>query len=258
MHAREDVQSQQEATRRAQTALQDADRLITVGQLSAGLAHEIGSPLQVLRGRAHRIVELSAEHPELARNAELICAQADRITRIVQQLLQFARSRRPELRECNPAAEITTVVDLLELEAKRRSVSIVADVAGTVTRVVTDPHRLQQIAFNLARNGLAAVEDHGHVRLRLEVVEAPSAGGGVGRELRLTVEDDGPGVRPEVREHLFEPFFTTRSGEGGIGLGLAVVRTLVTELGGDVDFSTGPTGTAFVVRLPADGRVRIE
>src|SRR5690606_34193376 len=121
-----------------------------------------------------------------------------------------------------------------------------------------DPHRLQQIAFNLARNGLAAVEDHGHVRLRLEVVEAPSAGGGVGRELRLTVEDDGPGVRPEVREHLFEPFFTTRSGEGGIGLGLAVVRTLVTELGGDVDFSTGPTGTAFVVRLPADGRVRIE
>ncbi len=242
---------EQDAHRRTLERLADADRLVTVGHLAAGLAHEIGSPLQILGGRARKLAARAEPDSEVAKAASILVTQTDRITGIVRQLLEFARPRVVERRAVDPVASIGPVVELLELEAGRRGVAVHLHAgtggAGSTTALV-DADALQQIVFNLARNGLAAVEDGGTVDIRVDVEPARD---GRPRTLALVVADDGAGISEETREHAFEPFFTTRGREGGVGLGLAVVRSLVEGMNGTITFSPRDEGgTEFVVRLP--------
>lgn len=255
--ARENLELEQDAHRRSTRALQDADRLVTLGQLSAGLAHEIGSPLQVLHGRARRLLRNAEDADEVRRVAEVIVGQAERITRIVRQLLDVAR-RRPRNTLGEPIAAVRSVVELLELEARRRGVTVELRVQGELPAEAVEVDTLQQIALNLARNALQASHEGGHVVLALgrgkvvhpaTAVHVPS--------LRLEVLDDGAGIDPAIRSQLFEPFFTTRSGDGGTGLGLAIVGTLAKELGGMVTVESElGQGTCFVVELPI-GHTRV-
>lgn len=246
--AHDRLQREQDAHRTTLERLAEADRLVTVGQVAAGLAHEIGSPLQILHGRAQKLAGGVASTPELARGVEIIVAQIERITRIVRQLLQLARPRARERRPTDPAACIAEVVDLLDLEARRREVSLGLDVAPDLPLVDADPDALQQVVFNLARNGLAALEPGGWVRIRLDVTPVTSE---APRTLELVVTDNGRGMSDELRAQAFEPFFTTRAREGGVGLGLAVVRSLVHAMGGSVTaHGRAEGGTEFVVRMP--------
>ena len=187
----------------------------------------------------------------MAKTASILVTQTDRITGIVRQLLEFARPRVVERRDVDPVSCIAPVVELLELEAGRRGVKVRLEagggVAGGATTLV-DADALQQIVFNLARNGLAAVQDGGTVDIRVDVEPAR---GGRPRTLALVVADDGAGISEQTRQRAFEPFFTTRGREGGVGLGLAVVRSLVEGMDGTIDFSSPDEGgTEFVVRLP--------
>lgn len=246
--AHDRLQREQDAHRTTLERLADADRLVTVGQLAAGLAHEIGSPLQILHGRAQKLASDVGRQPELVRAVEIVVAQAERITRIVRRLLQLARPRAGERRVTDVVVCIGEVVDLLELEARRRGVSLGLDAGPELPAVDADPDALQQIVFNLARNGLAAIGPGGWVRIRVRVVAAtPDAP----RTLDLVVADDGRGMSEELRAQVFEPFFTTRAREGGVGLGLAVVRSLVEAQGGSVSAQgRAEGGTEFVVRMP--------
>lgn len=248
LQARRRLQSEQDAHRTTLERLADADRLVTIGQLAAGLAHEIGSPLQILHGRAQKLASRVESDPELARGVEIIVAQTGRITRVVRQLLQYARPQGRERRPTDPSACVGEVVELLELEARRRDVSLRLVAAPDLPLVELDPDAVQQIVFNLARNGLAALEPGGWVRIRLAVVPATPT---EPRTLELVVADNGRGISEEIRAHVFEPFFTTRAREGGVGLGLAVVRTLVDTMGGSVTASARAEGGAeFMVRVP--------
>jgi signal transduction histidine kinase len=249
--ARARLEAEQDAHRRSTRALQDADRLVTVGQLSAGLAHEIGSPLQVLHGRARRLLRHADDAQEVRRAAEVIAVEAERITRIVQQLLHVARRRARHV-VGHPGAALRSVVDLLEVEARRKRVDLQLVMAEDVRIEWVESDVLQQIALNLVRNAMQACAEGGRVVVTLErgvlrrrpIRTATPA-------LRLTVQDDGRGIDPAVRDQLFEPFFTTRAAEGGTGLGLAIVASLVRELGGTVDVTSDPgQGSAFVVELP--------
>lgn len=246
--ARTRLQTEQDAHRSTLERLADADRLVTIGQLAAGLAHEIGSPLQTLHGRAQKLVDGAGHDHGLARNAQIIVAQTERITRIVRQLLRLARPHERELRPTEPVTCIRAVVDLLELEARRREASVHLDAPTAIGLVHIDPDALQQIVFNLARNGLAAVAPGGKVEIHVELEPAT---GHAPRTLVVVVADDGRGMPDEVREHVFEPFFTTRAREGGVGLGLAVVQSLVRSMGGTVVAAARPAGgTELVVRVP--------
>lgn len=233
-HARADQEF--EARRRIEGALRDADKLVTLGQLSAVMAHEIGSPLQILEGRARALKKRAGDANATRRTAEMIVEQTERITRIVRQLLSITRRRAPLREEVDAERLVRRVAALLEVEARRGQVEFEIR-RSAPAEVVADGDQLQQVVLNLLRNALAAAP-----RESALVVEL----GGDAERLVLEVRDTGPGISAEGRARLFEPFFTTKP--GGTGLGLSVVKSIVQEHGGTVEF----------VDLPAPGcRVRV-
>ncbi len=244
--ARQRIDQETEARLRLERGLQDIDKMVTIGQLSAGLAHEIGSPLQVLSARASALTTRSAD-PETRRQAEILVEQAARITRIVDQLLSFGRRRPAVIAPCDLARPVRIVLELLDGEARRRGVALELAVDTGDHTIDADEDQLQQIVLNLVRNSLAATPSGGRITVRIEaaIEAAPEAA-----RVRLIVRDTGPGIPPEMQARLFEPFFTTRASEGGTGLGLAVVRAIVTEHGGTITASSD-RGAEFIVRFPA-------
>lgn len=256
----ERLQSAQQAARAADAAknaalaqLRHADRLATVGQLSAGLAHELGTPLHVVIGRAELIASGEVEGDEGRDNARIVVEQGHRMSGIIRQLLDFARSRRPELRATDPLAVLHVVHGMLEPLAKKRGVELVViDIDEQTPRVVdADREQLEQVLVNLAMNGIQATDVGGRVALQARVVDDPH--GHEGRFVRFDVIDEGTGIPVEVQARMFDPFFTTKDVGEGTGLGLAVTHGLVQEHRGFVTFKTGAQlGTTFSVHLPQE------
>jgi signal transduction histidine kinase len=245
------LERESESKRQLQSALESADKLVTVGQLSAGLAHEIGSPLQILHGRASALLARAHDPEQTKRNAEILVTQCERITRIVQQLLKFARRSTPKITPIDLAATVRAVTDLLEIEARRHGLGL-ALVASDVPSLVADSDRIQQVVLNLLTNAFAATPRGGSVTVRVERGTLRGADEAPIPSVRLTVEDTGSGVPTELRDRLFEPFFTTRDAAGGTGLGLAVVKAIVNEHEGTITVASEPgKGTIFTVDLPA-------
>lgn len=236
--ARARVAAEADARRESALALQAANRLVTLGQLSAALAHEIGSPLQVLIGRARSLAERSDDPARTSRSAEVLVRECERITRIVSQLLNLTRRPAPRRLTVDLTARVAQVCDLMKIEARRRGVTLEALGAGP-TCVLGDPDALEQVIFNLVNNALAACEAGGRVTAHARVV---SDG------VELCVTDDGVGMTPEVLSHAAEPLFTTRAEQGGTGLGLAIVTSIVQEHSGRVHFQTEP-GRGCVVTI---------
>ncbi|MGN6107333.1 MAG: sensor histidine kinase, partial [Kofleriaceae bacterium] len=238
--ARARTEIEAEARARLEQGLQRVDKLVTIGQLSAGLAHEIGSPLQVMSGRASALLEHA--DPEVQRQAGLLVQQCDRIARVVEQLLAFGRRKPPVIRRCDLTEPIRSVIELLAGEARRRGIELVTAGMDRPHVVEADADQLQQVALNLVKNALAATPPGGEIVVRLADEHDAVA---------LIVEDTGEGIPAETQARLFEPFFTTRAAEGGTGLGLAVVRAIATEHRGGVEVASEPgRGARFTVRFP--------
>lgn len=198
--------------------LRDADKLIAVGQLATGIAHEIGSPLQVLIGRA-RLLAQDAEHSdEVRRQATLIEEHASRIATIVDQLQDVSRRRPPRILTIDLREPVTKVMWLLEPEAERRQVDLTWTVPAQPCPVRADPDEVQQVVLNLALNALQATQPGNSVVVQV----IPTESGGA-----LRVVDQGCGMDAQTSARVFEPFFTTRADQGGTGLGLAVVKSIV-------------------------------
>jgi len=250
--ARRRLEEEAESRRRLQQALQEADKLITIGQLSAGLAHEIGSPLQVLRGRARTLLPRAHDAAEVRRIAEILVAQTDRITRIVEQLLRFTRRRPAPLAKSDLRSAISNVLDLMQYEAHKRGVALTFSGAQQLPSLWVDTDEIQQILLNLIANALAATPSGGRVSVSVETSRlTPRNGGCEAPAVRIEVLDTGCGIADDVQERVFEPFFTTRAAEGGTGLGLAVVKSLVTEHGGVITMRSAlGVGSQFCVELP--------
>jgi signal transduction histidine kinase len=222
--------------------LQNIDKLVTVGQLAAGLAHEIGSPLQVIELRIRALTRSAHDPAETQRVAAHLSAQLTRITKIVSRLLNLAARHVAEVQDRDAAEAVQTVVDLLQHEAHKRQVALTYTPQAPAMRAHCDAHQLQQIALNLTRNALAATDPGGQVLVSLRRE---------GDDLLLAVRDTGHGIDPAVRSRLLEPFFTTRSEEGGTGLGLTIVQALLEERGGTLAITSTPQiGSTFEARIP--------
>ncbi|MGZ8910853.1 MAG: sensor histidine kinase [Methylococcaceae bacterium] len=239
-----------EHRRKLQRALQDADKLITIGQLSAGLAHEIGSPLQIVNGRARALASCNDDYKEVRRIANILVDQTDRITRIVQRLLEFAPRHSTEPMSCNVIAAIAEVIDMLGFEARRQGVTMTFAHPESLPLISINKDSIQQIVLNLLTNALAAIVDTGAITIELSQASIIYIDQTI-PTLRLTVGDTGTGIAPEHLSQLFEHYFTTRGKHGGIGLGLAVVKTLVTEMRGSIVAESEPgKGSLFIINLP--------
>jgi signal transduction histidine kinase len=222
----------------------NAEKLAAIATLVSGFAHEIGTPLGVIRGRAEMLLSSNLEQSEVMEHAEVIITQIDHITRMVNVLLDLGR-RRTAIRV---ASDVRTIADrslqLLEPEAARRSVAIVANLGSSPMMVDCDPDQLEQVFVNLAVNALDAMARDGGI-LRVSSV-ADEVHGKVG----LRFEDTGPGVPIAIRDRIFDPFFTTKGSGQGNGMGLAFCQSVIGDHDGELTLEQHDHGACFVVTLP--------
>jgi signal transduction histidine kinase len=251
--AQQQLATEADAREQSQRHLQEASRLATVGQLSAGLAHEIGSPLQIINGRA-RLLLAQGDNPEVVRrNAQSMVEQTDRITRVVENLLRFARRPTAVKTPTDLGGAAKAVVDFVEFEGRRKGVAITLHMDPALPLVLADADQLQQVALNLVNNAIQASPRGTQITVHVENTTMQRAGAPTPQPaVRLRVEDEGHGVPQALQPSLFEPFFTTRHHEGGSGLGLAVVKSIADDHGALVAIHPRqPNGTTFTVDFPA-------
>lgn len=230
-----------------EAGLAHADKLIAVGQLAATLAHEIGSPLQVLVGRARALAGRDYPPERVKHHAQSIADQGERITGIVADLLAYARRGTGPARPIELPDAARPLLDLLEVEADRRGVGLALRDDTRGAKVMCDPDRLQQVIFNLVRNAVDASTEGGVVTLAFDRI----ADRDDRKCVRLRVIDEGVGIAPEHLPHVFDPFFTTRAESGGSGLGLVVVQSIVRDEGGKIEIESTPgAGTTVSVTFP--------
>jgi signal transduction histidine kinase len=244
---------------KSQQALEHADRLRMVGQLAAGVAHEVGTPLSVIGGRAQLIARRHSTGERDHADAGVIREQASHISELVHRLLDYARVAPPQPQPCDLRALVAETLDLLAPEGRRGRVRVVADLPEQPVLARVDPRAMRQVLVNLVLNGIQAMERAPTppgpdavviVRARANVPRLRAESSGPLVEVRVI--DQGPGVPEDVRPRLFEPFFTTKAPGEGTGLGLPVVDRIVAEHEGTVTVLDAPEGGAvFVVQLPA-------
>jgi signal transduction histidine kinase/Fe-S-cluster-containing hydrogenase component 2 len=227
-----------------QEALMESERLASMGQLAAGIAHEVNNPLGVVLMYAHLLLDDLNEDSSHHKDAQMIAEQADRCKKIVAGLLHFARQNKV-LREA------TNLIELVEKGA--RAVVKAENVELSVQHDLTDPHaeidgdQMLQVLTNLVSNAYAAMPDGGQLNIATSDTE---------QTVTIAVRDTGTGISPENRAKIFEPFFTTKQIGKGTGLGLAVSYGIVKMHCGQISMESndnpadGPTGTTFTVELP--------
>jgi signal transduction histidine kinase len=225
-------------------ALQRADRLSGLGEIVSGVAHELKNPLSGVLGHAQLLSLREELGPDARRDAQRIVENAKRCRRIVRNLLDFARRRAPEESLVSVGDLLETVLELSSYQLKTQDVRVVHEIDPRLPPTVLDPHRMEQVFLNLIQN--AALSLAGEDRQGTITVRAHETRG----EILVEIEDDGPGVPADIREKIFEPFYSTRQAEG-TGLGLSIAVGIVEEHGGRLELASGEgRGALFRVYLP--------
>ncbi len=227
-----------------------SQKLAAIGELSAGIAHEINNPIAIIAQEAewaaHLVAEAEkapgADFVEVKDSLREIRSQVDRCKNITHKLLDFARKREPVLQEVDVARLIDDMARLVDKEASYKNVTLVRTLPQDLPSLRTDAPLLRQVVLNLMTNALHAVDTGGRIEASARADD---------QALEININDNGSGILPENMDKIFNPFFTTKAPGQGTGLGLSLCHTLVTGMGGtiQVDSAQGQ-GTTFTVRLP--------
>ncbi|MSP59090.1 MAG: sensor histidine kinase [Myxococcales bacterium] len=261
--ARVETQRGLEAKLALEARLRHSEKLATIGQLAAGIAHEVGTPLNVIGGRARTMEKKSGDPVEVAKNAGIIAAQAARITKIIQQLLDYARKKVAVRGPVDLATVVKDSIDFLEHQLAASNIAVRAQPlardpgAGIPENsvVIGDGDQLQQVCLNLCINAIQAMGAGGTMEIAIRALRRRKPGLDTAPEgpyLVLEIADNGIGIPLEDRERIFEPFYSTKQDGGGTGLGLAVSQGIVKDHDGWIEIEGRPEGgTVFRVFLPA-------
>jgi two-component system sensor histidine kinase HydH len=239
--ARALVKAQTDAMNVARARLAQSEKLAALGQLAATVAHEVRNPLGVMRSAAQTLTETLPAGHDAAQASTFIITEIDRLANVVNSLLAFARPLQVDARPIRVGELFDRAVLLVrdELEAKRLQVD--RHTGAALPAVQADPDLLSQVLIGLLANAVEAVPPGGAIAL-----DAYGADGAV----QISVADSGPGIAPELRARVFEPFFTTRP--RGTGLGLAIARQIIEAHGGRIEAGEATGGGArFIITLPA-------
>jgi signal transduction histidine kinase len=250
---------QSEERLRLEREVQQTQKLAAVGMLAAEVAHEVGTPLNVVSGRAEALERvIPRDHPE-RRHLDVIVQQTDRIAGIIRSLLDYTRPRRSELRPEAVPPILARVATLLESRYRSKRVRISLALAEDLPRVMADADQLQQVFINLLGNALDASPPEATVEVttgrepvlpeagRAEIVRGKADP----PLLDLHIVDRGPGMTGDELAHVFEPFFSTKKREQGTGLGLPIVEEIIRAHRGEVAMLSVPGhGTEAIIRLP--------
>ncbi len=251
--AREKIAAETERTLDLEQQLRQAETLAVAGKLATSFAHEVGTPLNIISGRAEFVLNrLPAGDPNREDLAGII-AQIDRIAAIIHSQLDVVRPRKPELQPVDVAEVVGGLLPLVEHAGRRREVSVSSSVAAPLPLVLADPDHLKQVLLNLFVNALEATPAGGSVDVAAEPASHDARPG-----VRISVRDTGAGIAADIADKIFKPFFTTKPRGHGTGLGLAISRDIVKEHGGTLTVtSAAGAGATFAIWLPQapDGAV---
>ena len=242
------VEARGEELRSAQVQLVEAQKLAALGQMGAGIAHEIKNPLAAVLAQVQLLL-LKKPEPDADRNAlSVIEEQARRASQVVENLLRFSEQRRPTaFSPVDLNRVVRETVSLTESIIHAQGVALVLVLDPEVPRVQGDAGQLSQVLLNLVQNARTATPRGGRITIR--TVSGPGA-----EKATIVVEDSGRGIAPEHRPHIFEPFYTTKDEWSNVGLGLSVSFRIASEHGGQITFDSDVgAGSTFRLHLPAEG-----
>jgi PAS domain S-box-containing protein len=231
--------------KRLEEQLIQAEKLAAMGQMLAGVAHELNNPLTAILGVTELLRERGGVDEDTKRQLDLTRRQARRAARIVQNLLDFSRPAAPQKKPLDVNSLLERTLQLHEHSLRRNNVAVDFHPLPDLPGVVGDANQLMQVFLNLITNAeyaIREVRESGRIQIRL--VRDSS-------RIAVTFQDDGVGIRPEAFPHLFDPFYTTKRPGGGTGLGLSICMAIVREHGGTIEAESLPAGgSAFTVYLP--------
>jgi two-component system, NtrC family, sensor histidine kinase HydH len=220
--------------------LRRADRLSALGELSASMAHEIRNPLGSIQGAVEILKDDYQEDEAKYEFIRILLKETDRLNRIVQEFLGFARPKQPELQPADMNEAIESVLTLTTQEARKAGVKVEKRLDPAIGRRSLDAGLLKQAFLNLVLNAIQAMPDGGLLTVESGIKDST---------IEVTISDTGIGIPEENRKKLFGPFFTTK--KNGTGLGLAITYRIIENHRGSIDVISGPgKGTTFTVRIP--------
>lgn len=226
------------------------DRMASVGLLASGLAHEIGTPLGVIRGRAELLMNKAKDDDYMLSGLEIIIQQIDRVSKLIKNLLNLGRGLQGGSGTCNALDVVTDSVSLLRQKFQSIGVEIIVDVPDSIEASISH-NQLEQVIINLMVNASHAIRgaivngrNEGH---QIKIYAEPSD-----QKLLLFVQDTGTGVSKEAKENLFRPFYSTKPVGQGTGLGLSLSNQIISEIGGRLSLYETQLGegTTFKIELP--------
>jgi PAS domain S-box-containing protein len=227
--------------KRLQDQLRRTERVAELGTLASGMAHEIGTPMNVILGRAEYLMDRVTEEP-IKRGLRTIITQVERITKVMNQLLSFARRKAPQRIPLDLRTVIEDGMEMFQERLASNQIRIKMEMAEPCPMVLADADQMSQVLLNLVMNALHAMPEGGTLRVGLEL-ERPM--------VKLTIVDTGHGIPPEAIGNIYDPFFTTKEFGKGTGLGLTVVKGIIEEHQGSIVVeSEEGKGTRFTVLLP--------
>jgi len=234
----------EEREKELQKELLLSSRLASIGELAAGVAHQINNPLTGVLGFSQRLLKKSTDQ-ETSQDLERIHTEAERAAKVVQNLLTFARRRQPHKQYSDINEILESALELRAYELKTSNIELITNLTPKLPEIMLDFYQIQEVFLNIILNAEQAMtEANNGGKLTIKTKERKGL-------IRTTFTDDGPGIPAERLDKIFDPFFTTKGEKGGTGLGLSVCHGIITEHGGKIYARSKPgKGTAFFVELP--------
>jgi signal transduction histidine kinase len=242
--SRAELEKTVETLKGTQAQLIQSEKLSAVGEFVAGVAHELNNPLTAVMGFSEMLKDADVS-VKYRRYLEMIFKSAQRCQKIVQSLLAFARRHQPERKPVSVNAMVEAVLEMLQYQLRTSNIEVVTQFDPTLPIVLADDHQIQQVLLNVINNARQAIEGFqpkGQIKITTEAD---------GRDVRVVIQDNGPGIPAKNLRLIFDPFFTTKQVGKGTGLGLSLCYGIIKEHGGAITPASQPGGGAtFVIQLP--------
>jgi signal transduction histidine kinase len=239
----EKIQKTTADLKKTEAQLIRSEKLAALGQLAAGIAHEIRNPLTSINILIHSLRQNISSGESRSEDFKVIEEEIHRINEIVDQFLRFAKPAPPHLERTEVTSIFEEILQLLRPQMEKLRISVQKDFRS-VPLITIDNEQMKQVILNLLMNSIQAMPEGGQFRLEGEVSKD-------GQWVELSIRDSGVGIPPEDMDKLFDPFFSTK--EGGIGLGLSIAHRIIDQHHGKIEVTSNPNeGTIFTVYLPID------
>lgn len=219
----------------------ETEKLATIGQLAAGVAHEINNPLGGIRLCFNNLMNTKMDEDKKRQHIEVINSGLNRIQNIVKQLLDYSKKSQLNIAPSSLNRIIEDVICLTEYTTVQKGIKIIKDLSSNAPELMVDANKLEQVFLNLIINAIQAMDEGGVLTVRTWVE---------GNFFNISVSDTGKGIPPDILNKIFDPFFTTKEVGEGTGLGLTVSKSIIEQHKGEITVNTSEKGTTFIVKLP--------